>query len=324
MAPEQIGGDAIDHRADLYAVGSVLFELISGEPPHDADELGVLLARVLHARAPMLSSRARLPLSVRDDLDSLIARCLEKEPCDRPSSAIEVIAAIDDILARLPMASESERAPQLDIAVSATLDERRPLGGAARGMAIGALIVAALCVGARHAMQEHALQLQLPALQRSDSRAAASFVVPERGSSPPPAAVTLPPTPPPVPPSALALESTRSDIAPTEPILVAVTSLGKETEDEDTSESAAKRRERRETRTSRRRAFADAAVPVLVVTKAPEPPPNLASEPALPSGGELPPLPSMPHLPEPVHSEPPPAAPLAGALDPDGVLRPFR
>jgi hypothetical protein len=256
---------------------------------------------------------------VRDDLDSLIGRCLEKQPCDRPSSAAEVVAAIDDILARLPRDSETERVPQLDIAVSTTLDERRPSGGAARGMAIGVLIVAALCVGARHAMQEHARQL-------SDSQAAAPFVAPERGSSSPPAAATPPPNPapapPPVPPSALALESMRSDTAPTEPILVAATSLGKE--DEGASESAAQRRERREARASRHRPLSDPAVPVLVVTPAPEPAPNLAPEPAPPSAGELPPLPSTPHLTEQVHSEPPGAAPLAGALDPDGVLRPFQ
>jgi serine/threonine-protein kinase len=103
MAPEQMRGGSIDHRADLYAVGSVLFEVIAGQPPLDAEDLSQLMARVLHARAPALSSHAWLPLPVRDQLDGLVARCLEKQPSDRPASAREVIAVIDEVAQRLAM-----------------------------------------------------------------------------------------------------------------------------------------------------------------------------------------------------------------------------
>jgi hypothetical protein len=154
MAPEQIGDHAIDHRADLYAVGAVLFELISGVPPLDADDLVEQLRRVIVTRPPLLSSRVTLPVAVRDGMDRLLARCLEKRPCDRPGSARELIEYMDEIAARLiaPAALVRDVQPPMDAAFSR--DE--PRRGFGTRLVVGALALTALFVGARIAVDDAA------------------------------------------------------------------------------------------------------------------------------------------------------------------------
>ena len=103
MAPEQIQASPIDHRADIYAVGSTLFELVAGigRTPFRADTLQKQLMDVLMEPAPRLSDRAKVPEIVREELDSLVARCLAKQPDDRPSSARELADALVAIAAKL-------------------------------------------------------------------------------------------------------------------------------------------------------------------------------------------------------------------------------
>ena len=108
MAPEQTGHNAIDHRADLYAVGAVLLELITGLPPFPADELEALLEQLKSASAPRASSRVALPKAIRRDLDRTIARCLRKDPKRRPASARALVADIADIEQKLSAAQKIE------------------------------------------------------------------------------------------------------------------------------------------------------------------------------------------------------------------------
>jgi len=89
MAPELAAGDpATDHRADLYAVGVVAYELLTGAPPfagRPAREL--LAAHALEQPVPVERRRASVPPA----LASLVMRCLEKSPADRPQSADELL-----------------------------------------------------------------------------------------------------------------------------------------------------------------------------------------------------------------------------------------
>ncbi|HSJ62556.1 MAG TPA: protein kinase [Gemmatimonadaceae bacterium] len=91
MAPEQLAGTA-DHRADLYAAGLVLYEMLEGRPPFPTGLPREMVLARLAADVPPLS---------RDDcppsLAALLRRCLAPDPTDRPSSADEVIAALDAI-----------------------------------------------------------------------------------------------------------------------------------------------------------------------------------------------------------------------------------
>lgn len=77
MAPEQLRSDAVGPRADVWALGATLYELLAGEPAFAAPRLPELFAKVLHEAPPPLRS------NVPPELASVIARCLQKNPADR-------------------------------------------------------------------------------------------------------------------------------------------------------------------------------------------------------------------------------------------------
>ncbi|MEZ5319178.1 MAG: protein kinase [Vicinamibacterales bacterium] len=98
MAPElAMGRAAFDGRADLYAVGCVLYWLLTGEPVFDGETpMATLIA---HAQqAPPAPSR-KAPGPVSEAVDALVLACLAKDPADRPASAAEVAARLEAIAA---------------------------------------------------------------------------------------------------------------------------------------------------------------------------------------------------------------------------------
>jgi serine/threonine-protein kinase len=95
MAPEQAAADPnLDHRADLYSLGIVAYEMLAGAPPfHGRSAQAVLSAHLTERPRPIRQRRYDVP----DDFVALIESCLEKEPKDRPSNASEVIRALDSL-----------------------------------------------------------------------------------------------------------------------------------------------------------------------------------------------------------------------------------
>jgi hypothetical protein len=90
-APEQIVGDRGDSRSDLYSLGAVLFELLTGRPPLDGSSLLGVISRVLQdAPAPPSQLRPGLPAGV----DELVLALLAKDPQDRPASADELLSRL--------------------------------------------------------------------------------------------------------------------------------------------------------------------------------------------------------------------------------------
>jgi serine/threonine protein kinase len=98
MAPEQlVAPETVDERADIWSLGVVLFELLTGAGPFDADSLAAIRVNVLAAQPPSLCSvRADLP----PELEDVVRRCLSKRPEDRFASVTELADAL------LPFAEE--------------------------------------------------------------------------------------------------------------------------------------------------------------------------------------------------------------------------
>ncbi|MGH9884042.1 MAG: protein kinase domain-containing protein, partial [bacterium] len=93
MAPEQAAADPyIDHRVDIYALGLLGYEMLTGDPPFVRRTPQAVIAA--HATEPAPAVSARRP-SVPPALDALIARCLAKQPADRWQSADEIVAELE-------------------------------------------------------------------------------------------------------------------------------------------------------------------------------------------------------------------------------------
>ncbi len=95
MAPEQAAGDAqMDGRVDIYALGCVAFEMLTGHPPYAARTIPALLAAQVTTPVPDVAQHAD---DVPPELALLITRCLAKAPEDRPSSATVLLRELDAI-----------------------------------------------------------------------------------------------------------------------------------------------------------------------------------------------------------------------------------
>ena len=95
MAPEQAMGSAVGPRTDLYALGVVLHELVSGQVPFAAaTALGVLHRHLYEPPVPLRRLRPEVPVA----LEALVLRLLAKDPRDRPADAQEVYAQLAPLL----------------------------------------------------------------------------------------------------------------------------------------------------------------------------------------------------------------------------------
>ena len=103
IAPEQAFGQPVDARADLYSLSIMLFEMIAGAPPFEADAVIALLT--MHATAEVPRFRDVAPrVQVPPEVEAMIRRGLEKKKEDRIQNAVEYIAQIDQALSRESLA----------------------------------------------------------------------------------------------------------------------------------------------------------------------------------------------------------------------------
>lgn len=132
MAPEQARGEAVDGRADVYALAVSLFEMVTGQKPYPAETASAALVR--HQRDPIPSARGINP-AVPPALDELIAWGMAKSPDTRPATAADFASYLEQALAAPDrrLQQESEPPEPLDEMVV----QRDDVAPTARPIAVG-------------------------------------------------------------------------------------------------------------------------------------------------------------------------------------------
>jgi eukaryotic-like serine/threonine-protein kinase len=122
MAPEMLGGlGEISARTDVYLLGSVLYEVLTGRAPHEGTSMQPMVASVI-------LSEPKLPESAPPELADLVVRCMKRDPEERPESALAVRRAIELFLEHrgaMALAHEAlERLSELETLLASKDTER--------------------------------------------------------------------------------------------------------------------------------------------------------------------------------------------------------
>src|SRR5262245_56329494 len=138
MSPEQALGERVDHRTDIFSLGIVLFEMLTGRLPFNGPTAAALSLQIVQAPAPVPSAVNR---SIPRELDSIVAKALAKKIDQRYESAATVAGELRSVGAILDARTENEE----EAAAAPTV---RPAPRSTIGWLIAALIVAALALAA--------------------------------------------------------------------------------------------------------------------------------------------------------------------------------
>lgn len=110
LSPEQIRGEDLDGRSDIFSLGVLLYEILSGKRPFAGDTITTLVYQILHVEPPPISELRSVP----PRLEALLRRMLAKDPADRPAAAGEVARELAVLEAELPDETLSARAAPLE------------------------------------------------------------------------------------------------------------------------------------------------------------------------------------------------------------------
>jgi tRNA A-37 threonylcarbamoyl transferase component Bud32 len=95
IAPEVLESGRVDHRADMWAVGVILYEMLSGRRPYEADTITSLVYRIVHEPLPPLDGEA---LGVPEPLLAVVRRALQKDPRERFKDMADMARALEEVI----------------------------------------------------------------------------------------------------------------------------------------------------------------------------------------------------------------------------------
>jgi tetratricopeptide (TPR) repeat protein len=99
MSPEQAKAEQLDARSDLFTVGLILYELITGRTPYRADSAIASLLKRTQERAPSMSD---VDTSIPRSISAVVSKCLEIDPKDRYQSVNELVLALEELQGKRP------------------------------------------------------------------------------------------------------------------------------------------------------------------------------------------------------------------------------
>jgi eukaryotic-like serine/threonine-protein kinase len=110
LAPEQVKGEAVDHRTDIFSFGVLSYELITGARPFQGQTFSAVLYQILTDEpAPVPALCAHCP----PKLTRLIEKCMEKDPANRPEGFAEVVQTLSQLSRELPIEAEMESTAEI-------------------------------------------------------------------------------------------------------------------------------------------------------------------------------------------------------------------
>ena len=188
MAPEQVFGDKeMDHRADIWSLGVILYQCLAGRRPFEGENVGqILKAITMDAVAPLASVRRDLPSDLTSLVDRMLAREKEKRPEDL-SGLLRVLSALSGVESTAPThmtPARRTRSPRALWAVGLLI------AGTATSGAF--LLLPAAPVGAPAAPAPQPSAVQTPAAQTPPTQPSAAQPVPVESAAPLASAVALP------------------------------------------------------------------------------------------------------------------------------------
>ena len=154
MAPEQLSGVPVDGRTDLFALGVVLYWMLTAKMPFEGDSLAAIVTAIL-TKNPV--PPRQLSASVPSDLNDIVLRCLSKDPAKRFADAMEMKRAL---IGAAPIAAAPSRPP---------LGARRPFWGVLAAAALGAAVWTAFSWGRGESGRRETAAVVEPAPQMSQA-----------------------------------------------------------------------------------------------------------------------------------------------------------
>ena len=174
MPPEQALGGKVDTRSDLYGLGATLYEMVCGRPPFSGHDPVAVISQ--HLNTPPVAPSFHNP-SLPPALNALILKLLAKNPQDRPSSAEEVLAALQSLREQVEQgevvaAAEAPAAPIGRVAWGTFVGREREmeqlkgrLAGAFSGLGAVAMVVGDAGIGKTRLLQEFGTYARLRGAQ---------------------------------------------------------------------------------------------------------------------------------------------------------------
>lgn len=179
MAPEQAAGETLDGRADLFSLGAICYEALTGSKPFSADSYAAVIEKILHGK---IVHPSRLLKDLRPDIEAIVMKALARDPEDRYPSAKTMAEAIESVIGEESILSSKEQIASLAQGNAIPLSGFRTRSRQRRKTVVSFAAIAAVAAISVLAMQGLLLRIMPDSLSRvgsdpSPAPVAASFSV---------------------------------------------------------------------------------------------------------------------------------------------------